>query len=45
MFAARQDRTIFVEADRELDYREVAEVVSQAHEAGAGAVVLSRLRP
>jgi biopolymer transport protein TolR len=44
LFAARQDRTIFVEADRSLGYREVAEVVSDAHEAGAGAVVLSGLR-
>jgi biopolymer transport protein TolR len=45
LFAARQDRTIFVEADRSLGYREVAEVVSDAREAGAGAVVLSGLRP
>jgi len=45
MFAARQDRTIFVEADRSLNYREVAEVVGDARAAGAGAVVLSGLRP
>jgi biopolymer transport protein TolR len=45
MFAVRQDRTIFVEADRSLNYREVANVVSEARKAGAGAVVLSGLRP
>ncbi len=45
MFAVRQDRTIFVEADRNLQYRDVAEVVSEARAAGAGAVVLSGLRP
>jgi len=45
MFAARQDRTIFVEADRSLNYREVAEVVGDARAAGAGAIVLSGLRP
>jgi biopolymer transport protein TolR len=45
MFAARQDRTAFVQADRSLSYQEVARVVSQAREAGAAAVVLSGLRP
>jgi biopolymer transport protein TolR len=45
MFAVRRDRTIFVEADRSLNYREVAEVVGEARDAGAGAVVLSGLRP
>lgn len=45
LFAMREDRTIFVEADRSLGYREVANVVSEAHEAGAGAVVLSGLHP
>jgi biopolymer transport protein TolR len=45
MFAVRQDRTTFVQADRRLSYQEVALVVSQAREAGAGAVVLSGLRP
>ena len=45
LFAIRQDRTLFVQADRNLSYQQVAEVVSQAREAGAGAVVLSGLRP
>ncbi len=45
LFAMREDRTIFVEADRSLGYREVANVVSEAREAGAGSVVLSGLRP
>jgi biopolymer transport protein TolR len=44
LFAARQDRTIFVEADRSLGYLEVAEVVGDARKAGAGVVVLSGLR-
>jgi biopolymer transport protein TolR len=44
LFAAREERTILVEADRRLGYREVAEVVSDAHEAGASAVVLDGLR-
>jgi biopolymer transport protein ExbD len=44
MFAVRQDRTAFVQADRSLSYQEVAQVVSEAREAGAGAVVLSGLR-
>jgi biopolymer transport protein ExbD len=45
MFAVRQDRTTFVQADRSLSYQEVADVVSQARQAGAGAVVLSGLHP
>jgi biopolymer transport protein TolR len=44
MFAVRQDRTTFIEADRSLSYREVANVVSEARQAGAGAIVLSGLR-
>jgi biopolymer transport protein ExbD len=43
MFAVRQDRTIFVQADRSLSYQDVAEVVSEAREAGAGAVVVGGL--
>jgi len=45
MFAVREDRTIFVEADRSLEYREVAAVVGEARAAGAGAIVMSSLRP
>jgi biopolymer transport protein TolR len=45
MFAARQDRTVFIEADRSLSYREVARVVGEAREAGAGAIVLRGLQP
>jgi biopolymer transport protein ExbD len=45
MFALRQDRTTFVQADRSLSYQDVAQVVSEAREAGAGAVVLSGLHP
>jgi biopolymer transport protein ExbD len=45
LFAVRQDRTIFVEADRNLEYREVAAVVSEARAAAAGAVVFGELRP
>jgi biopolymer transport protein ExbD len=43
-FAVRRDRTLFVEADRGLSYDEVAHVIGEAHEAGAGAVVLSGLQ-
>ena len=45
MFAVRQDRTVFIEADRSLSYREVAFVVGEARQAGAGAVVLGGLQP
>jgi biopolymer transport protein ExbD len=45
MFAIRQDRTVFIEADRSLSYREVASVVGEAREAGAGAIVLRGLQP
>jgi biopolymer transport protein ExbD len=45
MFAVRQDRTAFVQADRSLSYHDVAQVVSEVREAGAGAVVLSGLHP
>jgi biopolymer transport protein ExbD len=44
LFAVRRDRTVFVEADRDLSYDQVAEVIGVAHEAGAGAVVLSGLQ-
>jgi len=40
LFAARQDRTLFVQADRNLSYEQVAAVVGEARKAGAGAVVL-----
>jgi len=40
MFAAREDRTLFVEADRELNFQPVAEVVGRARQAGAGMVAL-----
>ena len=43
MFAIREDRSIFIQADRKLSYSEVALAVSDAREAGAGAVVLSGL--
>jgi biopolymer transport protein ExbD len=45
MFALRQDHTLFLQADRSLSYRDVAQAVSQAREAGAGAVVVSGLHP
>jgi biopolymer transport protein ExbD/biopolymer transport protein TolR len=45
LFALRQDRTLFVQADRSLSYREVAAVVGEARQAGAGTVALSGLRP
>jgi biopolymer transport protein TolR len=41
LFAVRQDRTLFLEADRALSYQQVAAVVSAARRAGAGAIVLS----
>jgi biopolymer transport protein TolR len=44
MFAVRQDRTVYVEADRGVSYGPVAELVSRAKVAGAGSVVLSRVR-
>jgi biopolymer transport protein TolR len=43
LFAVRQDRTLFIEADRSLSYQPVAEVISQARQAGAAAVVISGL--
>jgi biopolymer transport protein ExbD len=45
LFALRQDRTVYIEADRSLSYREVADVVGEARQAGAGAIVLRRLQP
>jgi biopolymer transport protein ExbD len=44
MFAARDDRTLFVEADRDLSYQPVAEVVGKARRAGAGLVSLGSTR-
>lgn len=44
MLAMRQDRTVFIEAERSLSYREVAAVVGAAREAGAGSVVLRSLQ-
>jgi biopolymer transport protein ExbD len=41
LFALRQDRTLYVAADRSLSFRQVAEVVGAGHRAGAGAIVLS----
>jgi biopolymer transport protein ExbD len=41
LFAMRQDRTLYVAADRSLSFRQVAEVVGAGHRAGAGAIVLS----
>ncbi len=41
MFALRQDRTVYVSADRELSYQHVAEVVAKAKQAGAANVALS----
>jgi len=45
MFAAREDRTLFVQADRELSYQPVADVVGRARKAGAGMVALGGLTP
>ena len=40
MLELRQDRTLFVQADRGMTYRSVAEVVGEAREAGVGQVGL-----
>jgi biopolymer transport protein ExbD len=40
LFAVRQDRTLFVEADRGLSYRQVAAVVGEGKSAGAAQVSL-----
>jgi len=45
LFAVRQERTMYVSADRSLSFRQVAEVVGEGHRAGAGAIVLSGPRP
>jgi len=45
LFALRQDRTLYVAADRSLSIRQVAEVVGAGHRAGAGAIVLTGPRP
>ena len=44
LLAMRQDRTLYVQADRNLSYREVAAVVGEAHQAGAGTIALGRLQ-
>jgi biopolymer transport protein ExbD len=41
MFAVRQDHTLFVQADRDLPFQQVAAVVGTARLAGAGQVSLS----
>ena len=43
MFAAREDHTLFVEADRELSFQPVAEVIGRARKVGAGMVALGGL--
>jgi biopolymer transport protein TolR len=40
MFAVRQDHTLFVQADRDLPFQQVAAVVGKARLAGAGQVSL-----
>jgi biopolymer transport protein ExbD len=40
LFAVRQDRTLFVEADRGLSYQQVAAVVGEGKSAGAAQVSL-----
>jgi biopolymer transport protein ExbD len=40
MFAERQDHTLFVQADRDLPFQQVAAVVGTARLAGAGQVSL-----
>lgn len=45
LFALRQDRTLFIQADRSLSYQQVAEVVGEGRRAGAGQVALSVLAP
>jgi biopolymer transport protein ExbD len=45
LFAVRQDHTLFVQADRSLSYREVAAVVGEARQAGAGTIALGGLQP
>jgi biopolymer transport protein TolR len=43
-FATREDHTVIIQADRRLNYQKVADVVSAARQAGAGAVVLGALQ-
>jgi biopolymer transport protein ExbD len=45
MFAVRQDHTLFVEADRDLSYRQVAAVVGEGRLAGAAQVSLRPAEP
>jgi biopolymer transport protein ExbD len=46
MFSVRQDHTLFVEADRDLSYEQVAAVVGEGKSAGAAQVSLqSASRP
>ena len=40
MLAVRQDRTLFVAGERNLTYRDVAEVIGRARLAGAGRIAL-----
>lgn len=43
LLEVRQDRTLFIQADRRMSYGRVAEVVGEAREAGAGQVALQGL--
>jgi biopolymer transport protein ExbD len=42
LFAARSDRTMYLEADRSLSYKDVALVAGEGRAAGAEAVALTR---
>jgi biopolymer transport protein ExbD len=45
LLATRQDRTLFVAGERDLDFQQVAAVLGKAREAGAGAISLMPLQP
>jgi biopolymer transport protein ExbD len=45
LFATRQDRTLFVAGERDLDFQQVAAALGKAREAGAGAISLMPLPP
>jgi biopolymer transport protein ExbD len=45
LFSTRQDRTLFVAGERDLDFQQVAAALGQAREAGAGAISLTPLPP
>jgi biopolymer transport protein ExbD len=45
MFAVREDHTLFVEADRNLSYQQVAAVVGEGRAAGAVQVALQSATP